>query len=82
MYPALPVRAGAMLESVANVTVTVINPNYDTLAQSLTVRISALAKPNVVASFGNFPHPAGLIYDFGRGLYENAVFGKESGSEQ
>ena len=82
VYPALPVRAGAMLESVANVTVTVINPNYDTLAQPLTVRVSALAKPNVIASFGDSPHPVRLLYEFGRGLYENAVFGKESGSEQ
>ena len=82
VYPALPVRAGAMLESVANVTVTVINPNYDTLAQPLAVRVSALAKPDVIARFGNSPHPVTPLFNFGIGLYENAVFGKESGSEQ
>ena len=79
-YPALPVRGGAALDAVASVTVTV-NGNYEFLAQPLAVRVSALRRPAAEAANGVAPYAAGLVANLGLGAYDDAVFGKESGSE-
>ena len=78
--PAVPVRAGVMLEAVVSVTVTV-NQNYELLAQPLNVRVSALSRPDAAAINGESPYTVQSVAFFGFGPYDGAVFGKESGSE-